>query len=136
MRLLSVGTKIGMWMLAKVAPASRSSRDTPSCVSAQAFSQLSQPTQSAFVDDQDVGGLAEAFLHQEVHQRARFRPHLHARVVDDASARILLQRIESSIFTTRQLEEFLALDLDQLGGDVRRAGGLATRDRPSTPSRR
>ena len=73
------------------------------------------------VDDQHVGRLAEALAHQEVHQRARLRADLHARVVDHAPADVLLQRIEPGILAARQLEEFLALDLDGIGGDGRGA---------------
>ena len=74
------------------------------------------------VDDQHVGRFAETLAHQEVHQRAGFRAHLHARVVDHAPADVLLQRIEPRVVAARQLEEFLALDLDGIGGDGRRRG--------------
>ena len=50
-----------------------------------------------FVDDQDVGRLAQALVHQEVHQRARFGPHLHARLVDHAPAHIFLQRVQACV---------------------------------------
>ena len=47
-----------------------------------------------FVDDQNIGRFAKSFIHQEVHDRAGLGSHFHDGVVDDASARVLLQMLE------------------------------------------
>ena len=59
----SGGTRSARGSARRSGPASRSRREVPSCVSAQAFSQLSQRTHSDLVDQQHVGRLADALLH-------------------------------------------------------------------------
>ena len=118
---------IGMCTFAYVAPASRSSRETPPCVSAQAFSQLSQPTHSdSSMTSTLVASPSPSFIRKFISEPASGRTCMRAL----STTRLLTSRCRGSSrasLAARELEELLAPDLDRLGRDGRRRGLAAHR---------
>ena len=117
---------VGMCTFAYVAPASRSSRDTPPCVSAQAFSQLSQPTQSdSSMTSTLVASPSPSRIRKFISEPASGRTCMRALSITRRLTSFCSGSSRASS-RTRQLEEFLALDLDGIGGNGRRRGLAAT----------